>query len=573
MEFRIGDELPIQLENEIVDIKKGGFGIVYIFRELKSKKLHALKTFQSKYFQDRKVLEDFYREAETWVKLRKHKNIVEATGVMQIKGKPHIWIEYVDGGTLRRKLGGDRLDIAESLNYGIQFCNGMANAKYIELNGNEKTIVHRDIKPENLMLTKEGILKITDFGLVKALGAPSTDKITGTPEYMSPEQFVTMDVDTRSDIYSFGIVLYEMLAGELPFRVWAEDISEKWMLFMRHHHETIPKPPIQINSEIPASLEKIVLRCLAKNPSDRYEDFTQLREELMSVYKSYAKKMPEIFEETESKSTAGWMYEVGASLKRLGKREEAMQYFERAVELDPTFAFAWAGKGAILDDMGLLEDAIRCYDRALEIDPRLSHVWNNKGISLGRLNRLDEALRCYEKALEIDKDFCSAWVNKGLVLKDLGRTEEALFCYDKALEADPAFELALFWKGTLLFELDRFEEAMIYFNKILEKDPNHKEILKMKGASLLSLERVEEALLCFDRVIQLESPFEDANLWFVKGVCLERLGRFEEAIECCNKALEYKPQYTEAWMLEGNCLRGLGRFEEAILCYKRAQEN
>jgi len=219
MEYKVGD--VIIRFYKVKDVKRGGFGIVYLCYT-RGGQMFAVKSFQDKYFyrEDKiadKVVEDFYREDETWVKLEKHRNIVRVHFVYGIAGKPHIFMEYVDGGNLRDWIRDRRLDLARSLDFAIQFCNGMIYANGKDLGEGKRGIVHRDIKPENIMLTKEGVLKIADFGLVKALGAPTAERPIGTPEYMSPEQFETMDVDTRADIYSLGVVLYEMLSGRPPF--------------------------------------------------------------------------------------------------------------------------------------------------------------------------------------------------------------------------------------------------------------------------------------------------------------------------------------------------------------------
>jgi len=295
MKFRVGEKLFKNFE--VTDIKRGGLGIVYILCDLESKRFYALKSFQDRYFKDRRVVEDFHREAETWTKLRKHRNIVEALGVSQIEWKPYILLEYVDGGNLGQKIAGRRLDFAGSLSYAIQFCDGMINAKYVELDGKEKGIVHRDIKPKNIMLTKEGVLKITDFGLAKPLGSP-TGFMAGTPPYMSPEQFHTTYVDQRSDIYSFGVVLYEMLTGIMPFLMpdrpddWYYDVHRaRWRFYERQHTEVPPKLPRQINHLIPVALEQAVLKCLEKNPDDRYLSFRELREKLMELGLSIISKL------------------------------------------------------------------------------------------------------------------------------------------------------------------------------------------------------------------------------------------------------------------------------------------
>lgn len=271
-------------------IKGGGFGIVYICEVISEPCARvAIKSFKDKYFEREEVIEDFYHEAEVWVKLGEHRNIVRAHLVVSIAGKPHIVLEYVNGGSLRDQLVGRRLSIHETLKFGTQFCHGIIYANSKDLGEGKRGVVHRDIKPANIMLTKEGLLKITDFGLVKALGAPRAERPAGTPEYMSPEQFRTMDVDQRSDIYSFGVALYEMLTSRLPFYIQTEDNIERWYYCEHHHQEELPKPPSQIDSSTSPALERVVLKCLKKSPKDRYQSFEELEKEFKQIYQNQAR--------------------------------------------------------------------------------------------------------------------------------------------------------------------------------------------------------------------------------------------------------------------------------------------
>lgn len=266
---------------EVINVYWGGFGIVYKVIDRFWKKIFAIKTFQDKFFKTEKVVRDFYGEAEMWISLGFHNNIVEAKYVIEIDYKPHLIMEYVDGGSLRELLRKKKLTAKEIFNFANQFCTGMTYVS--SMNPSEEiTIVHRDIKPENIMLTRDGVLKITDFGLAKALSTPALERPAGTPEYMAPEQFRTMDVDTRADIYSFGVVLYEMLTGRPPF--WTEDEGKRWNFCRKHHQQTDPILPRLINSSIPITLEKVVLKCLEKKPKDRYQSFKDLRTTLGNVY-------------------------------------------------------------------------------------------------------------------------------------------------------------------------------------------------------------------------------------------------------------------------------------------------
>ena len=534
MEYKVGDTI---LENYMVgDVKRGGFGVVYIVYHRQKRRALAVKSFQDKYFYQGdkaadEVVQGFHREGEVWVKLGSHENIVEAFFVLVIEYKPHIFMEYVDGGSLRQTLLRERLGVPDALFFGIQFCDGMTYANSVDLDGGRRGIVHRDVKPENLMLTREGVLKITDFGLVRALGGAVVEGVpAGTRPYMSPEQFETMDVDTRSDVCSFGVVLYEMLTGQLPF---------KGPKFAYRHVYEIPAPPQRLNSSIPSELGKMVLRCLEKGPDDRYQSFESLRDDLAEVYTSRFGDIPEV-KKRMSKVTVARLATRGMSFTGLGKHEEAITYFDKALETNPRYAWAWLYKGTSLTALGRWREAMTCYDRALEINPADAQAWVGKGNSLGTLLRHKEALTCYDRALEINPRHLGALSSKGMLLWRQGKHREAIPFFDMLLEVDPRQVAAWFGKGVSMARLGVHEEAIACFDKALEINPRRALTWCSKGTSLATLGRHEPALTCYDRSLQINP--KNALTWYSKGVSLNKLGRNREARECMRKAIEIDPR-------------------------------
>jgi tetratricopeptide (TPR) repeat protein len=155
-------------------------------------------------------------------------------------------------------------------------------------------------------------------------------------------------------------------------------------------------------------------------------------------------KMPDI---------AGELIGKGDLLLDQGKHEEALKFFEKALEIDPRDVHVWNLKGICLGEIGKHYDAMHCYEKALSFDSQYVHAWNNKGFALNQLRRFEEALRCLDKAVEIDPQHFDAWNNKGWALYNLNRYEEALRCYDKALEIDPQNAYALKNKHLLLPKL------------------------------------------------------------------------------------------------------------------------
>jgi len=219
-----------------------------------------------------------------------------------------------------------------------------------------------------------------------------------------------------------------------------------------------------------------------------------------------------------------------------GKYEEAIEYNDKILELNPKDEKAWLNKGFYLANLGRYEEAIECLDEVLKIDPNYTGAWSNKGVALQKLDRYEEAIKYYDKALEIDPNYKYAWTSKGVALQKLDRYEEAIKYYDKALEIDPNYKLAWHNKGIALFDLERYEEAIKCYDKALEIDPNYKLAWNSKGVALQKLDRYEEAIKCYDKTLEIDRNYA---LTFYNKACLESLrNNKEKSIEFLKKAIE-----------------------------------
>jgi tetratricopeptide (TPR) repeat protein/tRNA A-37 threonylcarbamoyl transferase component Bud32 len=581
--WKVGER--IEGRYEIHEIKRGGMGIVFLCYDNETKSPVAIKTFQDKYLTDKDSVDRFMWEAETWVRLEKHKNIVRANYVLDISGRPYIFLEYISGdktygSDLRGWIWGNGLDLNTTLNFAIQFCMGMEHAER-KFNEMGKVFVHRDIKPENIMVTQDKVVKITDFGLVKAItglkrdidigsikdevtgterfGFSKAGSISGTPPYMSPEQCRgEQNIDIRSDIYAFGCVLYEMLTGRPPF------IFHTFDDYRMHHLKVEPRPPKELSSDIPKQLNTLVMKCLEKEPSKRYQDFKSLMDELSEMYFQLTR---ERIKEEPPQDLAAWEWNnKGVALDNLGKPQEAIECYDRALEINPRYAGAWYNKGTALDDLGKYQEAIVCYDEALEINPRYAEAWSNKGNTLYKLGKFQEAIVCYDEALEINPRYAEAWSNKGVALHGLGKHQEAIACYDKALEINP--RLAKIWsnKGNALDDLGKYQEAIDCFDRALEINPRYAEAWYNKGTALDDLGKLQEAIDCYDRALKINPRLAEA--WINKGNTLYKLGKFQDEIACYDRALEINPRLAEAWINKGVALHGLGKYEGAIDAFR-----
>ncbi|OGD12741.1 MAG: hypothetical protein A2W20_05580 [Candidatus Aminicenantes bacterium RBG_16_66_30] len=260
----------------IEEIGHGGMGIVYKAEDLQLQRCVALKFLPPHLMDSPELRERFLIEARAAAALS-HPNICVIHEVGESEERPYIAMEYVEGETLRDKLKKGPLKPEEALAAAIQIAAGLGDA-------HGKSIIHRDIKSANIMVTEKGQAKVMDFGLAKLRGGSSLTKsqtTLGTVAYMSPEQARGGDLDQRTDIWSLGVVLYEMLAGKLPFR----GEHDQSVIYSILHEE--PESLKKVRTDTAPDLEQIVGQALAKKPADRYQTMEEFREDLAAVAEGF----------------------------------------------------------------------------------------------------------------------------------------------------------------------------------------------------------------------------------------------------------------------------------------------
>ncbi len=260
---RVGDYEVIEL------LGTGGMGEVYRARNIISDRIEALKVLRPDLSADKEFASRFISEIRTLASLD-HPNIALLHTAFQSDNQLIMVMEYVKGNTLEQQASQTLLSTAEIVDLS---CQALSALSYAHL----RSVIHRDIKPANLMVTNGGVVKLMDFGIAKTnldINLTQTGATVGSFYYMSPEQVNCSRVDSRSDIYSIGIVLYELLAGQRPF----EGDSTYGVLDKQLHFA--PQPPIELNPSLPPQLNAIVLRTLAKDPADRFQTADDLRNAL-----------------------------------------------------------------------------------------------------------------------------------------------------------------------------------------------------------------------------------------------------------------------------------------------------
>ncbi|MBN1668934.1 MAG: serine/threonine protein kinase [Anaerolineales bacterium] len=261
----------IELLNNRYQLEKrlgsGGMAVVYQGRDLTLERNVAIKVLRQDFSSDPAFRERFRQEAKAAANLS-HPNIVTVHDFGLDSGRLFIVMEQVPGVTLKDLIEQrGRLSIHRAISLIVQACAGIGYA-------HRAGLVHCDIKPHNMLVTPDQRLKVTDFGIARALASIPADEVTdvvwGSPQYFSPEQAAGMAPSPASDVYGLGVVLYELVTGRLPF------LANSSKELARMHREIDPLPPRQLNSEISPDLERILLKVLAKEPSARYRTADQL---------------------------------------------------------------------------------------------------------------------------------------------------------------------------------------------------------------------------------------------------------------------------------------------------------
>jgi serine/threonine protein kinase len=356
---------------------EGGMGVVYKAHDIKLDRDVALKFLPPQVSASEADRQRFIQEAKAAAALN-HPNICTIHGIEDVDEggsiKTFIVMEFVDGKTLRERAG--TLSSKEAIDIGAQIAGGLAAA-------HDHGIVHRDIKPENVMVRKDGRALIMDFGLAMLKGAlrlTKTGSTVGTARYMSPEQVLGREIDHRSDIFSLGVVLYELFAGRSPFQ------GEHEAAVLYEIANVDPVPPSAVKPEIRPELDALILDCLAKDPNERCQSAAELRRKLISLNSGARPAVSSIgqpgivLDETRVKRSRRWNLLLSSAVILLLSAVAVLLFYPRQESLDPSkykyapFATeqepervpAWSPDGRTIAYTRLVEGVSQIYMRNLD---------------------------------------------------------------------------------------------------------------------------------------------------------------------------------------------------------------
>jgi len=592
---------------------QGGMGKVYRAEDKKVHEEVALKVINPEISTDKKTIERFRDELKLARKIA-HRNVCKMYDLNEFSGSYYITMEYIAGQDLKaliRQTG--QLTIGKALSVAGQVCEGLIEAHRLG-------IIHRDLKPSNIMIDREGNARIMDFGIARSLTAKrrtGSGMMLGTPEYMSPEQVDGKEVDQCSDIYSMGIILYEMVTGRVPF---AGDTALS--IAVKQKSES-PMDPSEYNIRIPEDLSRLILKCLNKTISSRFQSAEQILAELSNIdsdltttERTSIKKEPDTKERQDSewKNSIAVLPFVDLSPQEDqeyfcdGMAEELINSLTKIEDLRVvarTSAFAFKGEKADIREIGqklnvktVLEGSVRKAGNKLRIMAQLIniedgfHIWSDKydrdmddvfaiqdEISLAIVDNLKGKLLGEEKAKLLKRQAVDVEAYK-LYLKGLyfwnKRTKEGMEKgmkhFEQAIELDPSyaqaysgladsFTLLSFW--SFLPPKEGFPKAKALAEKALEIDGSLAEAHVSLAYIIFCYEwdwaAVEKE---FKMAIQLNPGLANAHHWY--SIYLSAMERHEEALFEIKKALDLDPMSLMINMNVGTIYHHMRHYDKAV---------
>ncbi|MCD6309538.1 MAG: tetratricopeptide repeat protein, partial [Candidatus Eremiobacteraeota bacterium] len=613
----------------VEEVGRGGMGIVYLGEDPLLERVVAIKVLPPKKLKQKTALNRFLREARVSARLD-HPNIIKVYDVNQEEGIYHIVMEYVSGKNLRdiieERLDIKEIDINEMKSLFIQIASAMEYA-------HELKIIHRDLKPENIKVTPGGVAKVMDFGLACLEDRHSLTEagaVMGTIAYFSPEQARGERVDHRTDIYSLGMIFYEMLTNELPFT--ATNPSE----MIQKHLSVPPVPPTKYNPAITPDLENLILKALEKKPQDRFGSVKEMLEILVPSASPKEEKFekPEIHvispaeaKESEPKmehpqeevptasgsevvvsveekpSEPGEWGRYAQVIDRMRRDEEALlkadlddielapaaiicavcgaensgdrKYCEECGSLLTPASFASAAEAMIYHRQGLrymeagkYKDAKFEFEQALQRDPNLLESRLQLGRVYAELGDIESAIEAFNEVIRLSPGDSKPHIYLGDMYRARGERKKAINAYREAIRREPD-NAALRCRVAFLYaQQEDVSRAIEEYQMALAFEPDNLEANRQLGFLLAAAQRNEEAIAAFEKVVEFNPRDEQAFQWL--GKLYARLNQFGHAEQALQASLSINPDNPDVYSSLGDIYQKQRKEDQALHAFKKA---
>ena len=490
----------------------GGMGVVYKARDTRLGRTVALKFLPPRHATNPAAHARLIAEARA-VSALDHPNIGVIYEISEAEpDKPFISLAWYDGETLKAKVQRGQMPVDDVISIATQLGSALVAA-------HSAGIIHRDVKPANVIVTPSGTVKLLDFGIAQLMTEGESEQTTaGTVPYMSPEQTGNAKVDARTDLWSLGVVMYELLSGKRPFR--AED-DDGLVESIRSDDVT---PIISLRPDVPAALANTIERCLRKSPADRYssaEEFCAALREQTNNPEAYALYL---------QGRYAWGERTRPGL------EQALAYFRGALDRDPSFARAHASMAEAYVNM------------------------SNFGY-MGTAEALARADVSANRAISLDASLAEAYTTRGFVSASRGAYSDAERDFAKALSVNPSYPWTHQYYALLLLMLGRLKEATAQLRACVELDPLSLPANATLGIVDMMQGRNSEARAQFEHAVTLGPDFT-LTLYYL-GVVSTIEGKLSDGIALLERAVKLSPEFPGIRAALAYAYRRAGRLEEA----------
>lgn len=534
-------------------------------------------------------------ELNTWIKAGKHSNIVRVFDGF-VHGRHLVIVsEYIEGGSLRDWLEAN-FKRAPSLAAAVEMMRGILRGLS---HLHARKIIHRDLKPENILLD-DGVPKITDFGVARMVetfsrsAAQRSTGAAGSPAYMPPEAFSDGPPLPQGDIWSAGIIFYEMLSGDWPFHG-----QSMYALFA----EITGKDPRLLPSDVPRELRTIVMTALSKDASQRFQTAEKMLEALGRAWAKFQqgwdsisetirdeeglegrrkretegeteqilRQAPEEAETIEDQSSAKDFSKRADTYYRQKDYDNAVQNYNKAIELNPQDADAYSSRGNAYYMKGDHDQAFEDYNKALVLDQTLPHVYINRGNIYYEEGERDQAIIDFNRAIQVSPQYAPAYYRRGRFYasayydyknRNDGDYDRAMRDFNKAIRLNPRYAEAYNDRGYLYYYKGNYEQAFMDYDKAIESNPKYAEAYTNRGLAYRVRKEYDQALMDYNKAIELSPKY--AGAYTYRGLVYEEQGDIDQAIADYSKAIEVAPQYVYAYECRRLAYVKKGDYDRAV---------
>jgi len=565
---------------------RGGMAEVYRAYQPSLEREVAIKVMHGYLAEDEDFVGRFKREAKAVATLR-HPHIVQVYDFDIEDDTYYMVMEYIGGETLKprlRRLGaeGKRMPLEEVVRIFCALCDAL---DYAHAQGR----VHRDIKPANIMFDGERLV-LTDFGIASIVGGTrytATGAMVGTPAYMSPEQGQGEPGDVRSDVYSLGVILFEMVTGQVPY-----DADTPLAIVLKHLNEPLPLPR-QVSADVPPAMERVILKALAKSPGDRYQSAGALAEALEAAAERakipaegpFVPPEPAVEMATPPPTPGrppwvllglGGLIVVGLIaaallvLPNLSRDAELTVPPAVGLAVTPTPTAVTPTPTTLSTPPPVSAAELRSSDTPSTPLPEAAAHYQ-AGVAAFQDGEIELAIQELSLAIQTDPDFAEAYRLRGVVYREAGQLAEAEADLTQAIALAPNLVEAYYERGNLYLDLARGDEALRDLTAAIELQPDHAEAYYRRAQACgwyvpdCGDDLVKADL---DRAIELAPDF--GEVWLFRGEFYFWEETYDLALSDLTRAVELAPDNGYAWEYLGHVYYLLGKHEEALDCYNEA---